>query len=172
MAQNDQQKVTAFMRKNKGASQQKISDGVGIPMAKLGPLMWAAEAEIDTSLRIANSGNDAAIAKRVGAARDNDNLRWERIAAYLTHGGKSYSVADVKRLYDSLPGKDSTKSYTGRGRNFTGVARKQASTSGRSTQKRGAKAQATSGRARGAKAPSGNGRRRGSRNQRGAKDPS
>lgn len=179
MAQNDQQKVIAFMRKNPGASQQKISDGVGIPMAKLGPLMWAAEPEIDNSLRIANSGNDQAIAKRVVNARENENLRWERIAAYLSHGGKTYSVADVKRLYSST-GKDPNKSYTGRGRNFTGVARAKPATSGRrgggAGRGKAKENKATSGR-RGAAAksskPSGNGRRRGSRAQRGAaKDPS
>jgi len=172
MAPNELQKVVSFMKKNPGASQQKISDGVGIPMSKLGPIMWAAEPEIDNSLRIANSGNDAAVAKRIVAARENENLRWERIAAYLSHGGKTYSVADVKRLYSST-GKDPNKSYTGRGRNFTGGARKQApATSGRRGTKD--KAKATSGR-RGAAKPAANGRRgqkRGTRAQRGAKDPS
>lgn len=66
-----------------------------------------------------------ATAASVKKARDKDGNRWELIAARA-----GISVAKVKDLYG---GEDAARdSFTGRGRNFTGVKRTKAKTTGKS----------------------------------------
>lgn len=163
--------VVAILKKDmKPGERVDAMVDAGVPRGQVSAYLYRLEHVADPSLVIPTNGGDKAVNKRIVAARHDDKLRWERIAAR-----SGLSVREVKERYEAATGTKADESYVGRGRNFTGVERKAApATSGR----RGAKAKkeeatATSGRRRGAKdketAGSGNGRRRGTRGQ---KDPS
>jgi hypothetical protein len=174
MAQvTDAQVVKALKKHGVGASAQTIANELGIALGAVGGYIYRLEVEADPSLAISNKGGDQAVAKRVKLARDNEGLRWERIAGRL---GEGYSANRVKELYAQAGG-NPDKSYTGRGRDYSGVARKPASTgtSGRRGQAAAKGNKGTSGR-RAAANTGGRGKAstagRGKRGQRGVKDPS
>lgn len=173
MAQvTDAQVVKALKKHGVDASAQTIANELGIALGAVGGYIYRLEVEADSSLAISTKGGDQAVAKRVKAARDNDGLRWERIAGRL---GEGYSVNRVKELYSSAGG-NPDKSYTGRGRDYSGVARKPASTGTSGRRGQAAKGnKGTSGRRQAANTGGGRGKTgaaRGQRGQRGVKDPS
>jgi hypothetical protein len=53
------------------------------------------------------------------AARDKAKLRWERVAAFA-----GISVKEAKDLYEKGSGNPWQQSFTGRGRNWTAIPRK------------------------------------------------
>lgn len=155
--------VVAILKKDmKPGERVDAMVDAGVPRGQVSAYLYRLEHVADPSLVIATNGGDKAVNKRIVAARHEDKLRWERIAAR-----SGLSVREVKDRYKDATGTDADKSYVGRGRNFTGVERKAAPAS--SGRRRGKKeeATATSGRRRGAKAATGagNGRRRGTRGQ-------
>lgn len=156
-------KLAQVMKKNPGKSERFYSEQSGIPMNLIGKAVYEAELVNDPSLKIAATG--AQIAK----ARDQQKLRWGRIAvrAGITEG-------QVKQLYADHTGTDPATTYTGRGRNFANGGGTTAS-SGKKGSATPARGRGTSGRRAAAKggaaASTGRGRAR-TRAERAGKDPS
>jgi len=130
--------LVAELKKHPGNSERHYSEVTGIPLPRIGSVLYKAEVEANPSLKIAKTPKAVAAARQKG-------LRWPRIAAY-----SGQSVAKVKEQYTEATGEDPSKSWTGRGRRFDGEGKAKATgTSGRrgaTGGKSGGKQAGTSGR--------------------------
>lgn len=127
MANVTDDKVLKLLKQHPDQSMQFYADKLGIALGAVGAYVYRLEPVANPKLKI--PATEASITK----ARDNEGMRWERIAART-----GLSVAEVKRRYKGDP----NKSYTGRGRNFSGTA----STKKATTANKGGGGKGTSGR--------------------------
>jgi hypothetical protein len=109
----ENKKLQQLLKKHPGESGTFYANELGIAVGKIAPLLYYNEPLADPSLKF--SGTPAQIVN----ARENDGLRWERIAART-----GLSLAEVRRRYEEKTGNSYQKSYSGRGRRFDGSAPK------------------------------------------------
>lgn len=144
MANVTDDKVVKLLKQHPDQSMQFYADKLGIALGAVGAYVYRLEPVANPKLKI--PATEASITK----ARNDQGMRWERIAART-----GLSVAEVKRRFKGDP----NKSYSGRGRNFSGTASKTKpaasgnkgggkGTSGRRAASGGKGAQAGRGRAR------------------------
>jgi hypothetical protein len=131
MANITDDKVIKLLKSNPDQSMQFYANKLGVPLGAVGAYVYRLEPVANPKLKI--PATEASVTK----ARDSEGLRWERIAART---GKS--VAEAKRLYKGDP----NKSYTGRGRDFSGTARKATSSGAGTKGRQAATGKGTSGR--------------------------
>lgn len=124
MAEVTQERIVKLLKQDDELTQGKVAQKLGVSTGQV-PMLLFCKAQVEVGIYKKAPATAASVKK----LRDNENNRWELIAARTGQG-----VAAVKSLYEEAGG-DVSKSYTGRGRNFNGGGNKKAATgsSGRST---------------------------------------
>jgi hypothetical protein len=102
-------KLVAEVRTRPHESERHYSEVSGIPMTRIGRVLYKAEVQADPTLKI--SPTPAAIVEAV----ERGTLRWPRIAAYA-----GITVAKAKALYEEETGTPAPSNVTPRGRPYGG----------------------------------------------------
>jgi len=130
MAGYNQKSLVAFLRKNPDAGQAAAADHLDVGVSQLS-MMAFCQAQVEAGVWDEISDT----AKAIKAARDNDENRWELIAARAGIG-----VSAVKALYEEAGGSNTGRiSKNGNGESKSSKSTKSSKTETKTTRTRGGK---------------------------------